>query len=128
MATEIEVSGVIDGHLDAVDEGQTIFDVLADQARERTTSELRTTAVGFAVNAALILWYHPGLSWLGAAFAAMSAYGVWGLADRLNDETTSRGSRIVARILRRASAIGGTLAALFSAFWFMAAALGKLIS
>src|SRR6478609_3646476 len=95
-ASEIEVTGRVATDIDAVDEGTTIFDVLAHQARERTTSELRTTAVGFAVNASLILWYHPGVSWLAAAFGAMSAYGVWGLADRyLSEETKNRASMFV---------------------------------
>jgi hypothetical protein len=123
-ATEIEVTSAVDTQIDVVDEGSTIFDVLANQARGRTTSELRTTAVGFAVNSALILWYHPGVSWLAAAFAAMSAYGVWGLADRfLSEEPSSRVSTIVAKILRRSAAIGGSAAALLTVFWFMAAAL-----
>lgn len=125
-ASEIEVIGRVDTDIDVVDEGQTIFDVLAHQARERSTSELRTTAVGFAVNASLILWYHPSLSWVGAAFAAMSAYGVWGLADRLlAEQPSSRSSRVVARLLRRSAAIGGSVAGLLSVFQFMAAALAN---
>jgi hypothetical protein len=126
MATEIEVTGTVDAHIDVVDEGNTIFDVLATQARERTTSELRTTAVGFAVNAALILWYHPGLVWLAAGFGAMSAYGVWGLTDRLLSENLpQRGSRLIAKLVGKSAAIAGSAAALVAVFQFMAAALAN---
>ena len=125
-ASEIEVTGRVETDIDVVDEGATIFDVLANQARQRTTSELRTTAVGFAVNASLILWYHPGLSWLGAAFGAMSAYGVWGLADRLlAEQPSNRSSFIVAKLLRRSAGIGGSIAGLLAVFQFMAAALAN---
>jgi hypothetical protein len=132
-ASEIEVAGRVDTDIDVVDEGKTIFDVLANQARERSTSELRTTAVGFAVNASLILWYHPSLSWLGAAFGAISAYGVWGLADRLRSEeltgeNTDRGSVLFTSGLRLGAAIAGSTAGLYAAFKFMAVALGHWIS
>src|SRR4051794_9413390 len=92
-ATEVEVAGVIDTHIDDVTEREeNVFAVLARQARGRTTSELRTTAVGCAVNATLLLVYHPSLSWIAAAFGAASAYGVWGLADRLGSDELTRES------------------------------------
>src|SRR5262245_9554330 len=53
----------------------TVFSVLAAQARARTTTELRTTALGCAVSAGLLFWQHPALSWLASAFLAASAYG-----------------------------------------------------
>ena len=125
-AGEIEVTERVDVDIDVVEERNTIFAVLANQARGRTTSELRTTALGFAVNASLILWYHPTLSWLGAAFGAMSAYGVWGLADRLlAEQPSSRSSLMIAKVLRRAAGIGGSIAGLLAVFQFMAAALAN---
>src|SRR5690349_9968346 len=132
-ASEIEVTGRVDTDIDVAHEGQTIFDVLANQARERSTSELRTTAIGFAVNASLILWYHPSLSWLAAAFGAISAYGVWGLADRLRNQELARddgdrGSVLFTSGLRVSAAIAGSTAGLYAAFKFMAVALGHWIS
>lgn len=99
--TEVEVTTPVDATIDdAPEEGKTVFAVLANQARERSTSELRTTALGCAVNAGLLFVYHPKLSWLAWAFVAASSYGIWGLADRVASNLKhDRESRIGARIL-----------------------------
>src|SRR5215510_10919308 len=66
----------------------TVFSVLAAQARARTPTELRTTALGCAVSAGLLFWQHPAFSWLASGFLAASAYGTWGLLDRaMRDES-----------------------------------------
>src|SRR5215813_7835758 len=69
----------------------TVFSVLAAQARARTTTELRTTALGCAVSAGLLFWQHPTWSWLASSFLAASAYGTWGLIDRALPDESLRG-------------------------------------
>ena len=108
---------------------ENVFDVLARQARRRSTSELRTTAVGCAFNAMLLVVYHPSLTWLASAFAAASAYGVWGLSDRLRlieeeKESPNRATLRFLRVMRLGASVGGSAAALWAAFRLMAAALG----
>lgn len=107
----------------------TVFSVLAAQARARTTTELRTTALGCAVSAGLLFWQHPALSWLASAFLAASAYGTWGLLDRaLVDESVREhpdpGTTRFLRGWRKVAVVIGSGAALYTVFRFMAAALG----
>ena len=111
---------------------ENVFDVLAAQARARTRSELRTTALGCGVNAALIWWQFPRLSWLAAAFMAASAYGFWGLIDRAVDESerpTHHDRGLTEQLIgfRGMAAVMGSGAALWAAFSFMRAALGGWI-
>jgi hypothetical protein len=112
--------------------GDTIFSVLAAQARRRSAGELRTTAIGCGVNAGLLLWQHPNLSWLAAALAAASAYGLWGLMDRRmlaeeSKETPHAGSIRFLRLFQAVVAGVGSSAAAWAVFQFMAAALGGWI-
>ena len=106
----------------------TVFSVLAAQARARTTIELRTTALGCAVSAGLLFWQHPGWSWLASAFLAASAYGTWGLLDRaladeLLRERPDAGTLGFLRGWRKVATVIGSAAALYTVFQFMAAAL-----
>jgi hypothetical protein len=107
----------------------TVFSVLAAQARARTTTELRTTALGCAVSAGLLFWQHPALSWLASAFLAASAYGTWGLLDRALVAESVRehpdgGTLRFLRGWRKVAVVIGSGAALYTVFRFMAAALG----
>src|SRR5262245_3340247 len=106
----------------------TVFSVLAAQARARTTTELRTTALGCAVSAGLLFWQHPAFSWLASAFLAASAYGTWGLLDRAFADESRRekpdaGTIGFVRGWRKVAALIGSGAALYTVFRFMAAAL-----
>ena len=125
-ASEIEVTAPVDASIDDIrEEGKTIFAVLAGAARERSKSELRTTAIGCAVNAGLIFVYHPRLSWLASAFVAASMYGMWGLADRVaRNGTSDDESRIGAHLMRMTSVAVGTSAALWGVLRLMQALLG----
>ena len=124
--SEIEVATPLDAAIDnAPEEAQTIFAVLADDARERSKSELRTTAIGCAVNAGLIFIYHPRLSWLAWAFVAASMYGTWGLADSVARSVTKDAeSRIGAHLVRLTSVAVGASAALWAVLRLMHALLG----
>jgi hypothetical protein len=105
----------------------TLFDTLAEHARARMSWQLGATAVGGAINAAFF-FQHSRL-WLGAAFVAMSAYGIWGLADRLLAQRQARtraedvGTRALT-VMRNVAGAAGLLAVLTTAGTFMAAALG----
>ena len=106
----------------------TVFSVLAAQARARTTTELRTTALGCAVSAGLLFWQHPAWSWLASAFLAASAYGTWGLLDRAfadesRHEKPDAGTIGFLRVWRKVAAVIGSGAAFYTVFRFMAAAL-----
>lgn len=116
----------------AVAKADTVFSVLANQARMRSTSELRTTAIGCAMNAGLIIWQYPHLSWLASAFLAASAYGAWGLVDRARLAEASKVTvhpesvQFLQRIGEAVAGVG-SIAALWTVFRFMAAALGGWI-
>ena len=63
-------------------ESENVFTVLAAQARSRSRAGLWTTAIGGVINAGLVFWQYPSLSWLAAGCIAVAAYGGWGLIDR----------------------------------------------
>src|SRR5262245_43213649 len=71
------------------DVDRTVFDVLASEARSRGGWELALTTAGASVSATFVWAQHPALHWLASAFAAIAAYGVWGLADRGDEETVA---------------------------------------
>jgi hypothetical protein len=109
---------------------ENVFQVLAQQARTRTTQELRVTTLGGLINAGLLWWQHPGLSWLAAGFAATAAYGLWGLLDRETQARTKvaerdRGKTEQLTGLRDLATLLGVGAALWALFGFMAATLGN---
>jgi len=106
----------------------TVFSVLAAQARARTMTELRTTALGCAVSAGLLFLQDSAWSWLASGFLAASAYGTWGILDRaLRDESLrehpDRGTIRFLRGWRQVAVVMGSGAALYTVFRFMAAAL-----
>jgi hypothetical protein len=107
---------------------ESLFVILARNARERSPTELWTTAVGGAVNTTFIWWQFPGLRWLAAGFAAVAAYGIGGLSERLlaararDRDAGWRGKALVA--IRSAALVGGLGAAIGAVLGFMAAALG----
>ena len=107
---------------------ESLFVILARNARERSPMELWTTAVGGAVNTAFIWWQFPALRWLAAGFAAVAAYGIGGLSERLlavrADDSNAgwRGKALVA--VRSIALVGGLAAAAGAVLGFMAAALG----
>src|SRR5689334_14090486 len=77
-----------------------VFSVLAQRASQRSSAELWTTAIAGSVNAVFVLAQHPGLRWLGSGFAAVAAYGIWGLANRAIVTQSTRLSRLKLDLLR----------------------------
>jgi hypothetical protein len=106
---------------------ESLFVILARNARERSPMELWTTAVGGVVNTAFIWWQFPALRWLAAGFAAVAAYGIGGLSERLlatraaDQERNWRGKALV--VVRSIALAGGLAAAAGAVLGFMAAAL-----
>jgi hypothetical protein len=116
---------------DAGRSADNVFRTLGNHARTRSVTELWITTMVGAVDAALLWWQHPLLSWVAAGCAAMAAYGGWGLLDRAasarRQPTTpdERGELAFLTGFRDLSAILGTGAALWAILSFMAAALGN---
>ncbi len=106
---------------------ESLFVILARNARGRSPMELWTTAVGGAVNTAFIWWQFPSLRWVAAGCAAVAAYGIGGLSERLlatrgGDQYAGwRGKALVA--VRSIALAGGLAAATGAVLGFMAAAL-----
>jgi hypothetical protein len=107
---------------------ESLFVILARNARERSPMELWTTAIGGIVNTAFIWWRFPALHWLAAGFGAVAAYGIGGLCERLlaarsASEAGSRWHDRALVALRSIAVVGGTSAAALAVLGFMAAAL-----
>jgi hypothetical protein len=108
---------------------ESLFVILARNARDRSPVELWTTALGGIVNTAFIWWRFPALHWVAAGFGAVAAYGIGGLCERLlaartSDDTSVRWRRPVLVTVRSIAVVGGLGAAALAVFGFMAAALG----
>ena len=115
----------------AISDGENVFRALADQARSRSVAGLWTTAIGGAVNAGLVWWQYPALSWLTAGFVATAAYGGWGLLDRViaarqSQQTNAGAPSDALAEVRGLIAVIGTGAVAWAVLGFMAAALGSL--
>lgn len=111
-------------------EENNVFRVLGAEARTRSLAQLSVAAIGGAVDAGLLWWRHPMLTWLAAGCAAVAAYGAWGLLDRAIENRNSKAASSpepVARLsaIRDLTAIAGTVAALWAVLSFMAVALGN---
>ena len=106
---------------------ESLFVILARHARERSPMELWTTAVGGVVNAGFVWWQFPALRWVAAGFAAVAAYGIGGLSERLlaasaSDHSASWRNKALV-VLRSVALAGGMTAAAGAVLGFMAAAL-----
>jgi hypothetical protein len=116
---------------DAERNADNVFRTLGNHARTRSVTELWITTVVGAVDAGLLWWQHPLLSWVAAGCAAMAAYGGWGLLDRAASTKQppatpdERGELAFLTGLRDLAAIVGTGAAFWAILSFMAAALGN---
>jgi hypothetical protein len=110
---------------------EDVHAVLAARARESSPSELWTTAIGGTMNVMILWWQFPSLHWLASGFAAVAAYGAWGLADRqlsaMGPDDRSASAMGVLRVARWFAAALGWLAAVGAVVGFMAAALGGWI-
>jgi hypothetical protein len=125
----IEVAHGTADHDVTVVESETVFTVLAAQARSRSRAGLWTTTIGGGLNAGLIAWQYPSLSWLAAGCVAVAAYGSWGLIDRAIEIRSERSSNADVAAdalpdLRLLVALVGTGAGLVAALRFMMWALG----
>lgn len=113
------------------DRDANVFTILAQQARRNTPGQLATTALGGVINAAFLM-QRTNLWWLAAAYCAVSAYGAWGLLDRLYprllgaDGTLTPRSRSI-DVARGLAVSAGLLATLAAIGGFMGAALGGWI-
>jgi hypothetical protein len=112
-------------------DGESLHEVLATRARDRTTLELTAGALVGAVNAAVIWLRFPSAHWLAAGFAATMSHALWGLADRelsLLNKTldATRFSRILMRFVRFGAGAAGWIAAIFAIATFLTAGLGGL--
>ena len=110
---------------------ESVHTVLAAQARSHTTGELWRTVVGSATNAVLLWTQFPSFHWLAAAFAAVTAYGCWGLADRaisvseLPDSKQPLSDRLIGAA-RGLAVAGGWVAAIGAAAMLLTALVSRL--
>jgi hypothetical protein len=113
-----------------VSAGETVFSVLGDQARSRSRSGLWATLIGGVLNAGIVWWQYPTLTWLAAGCLSAAAYGAWGLFDR---EILAKASRADNRAgvpdalaeMRGFMAVLGTGAAVWAVAGFLLFALGN---
>ena len=110
--------------------GETVFSVLGDQARSRSRSGLWTTAIGGVLNAGVVWWQYPTLTWLAAGCLSAAAYGAWGLFDReilakASRAENSAGPADSLAEMRGLMAVLGTGAAVWAVAEFLLFALGN---
>jgi len=120
---------LLSASVDENEDEDNVFRVLGAQARTRSIAQLWVVALGGAVDAGLLWWRHPMLTWLAAGCAAVAAYGAWGLLDRAIEakraERDAPPEALALDSLRDLTAIGGTVAAVWAVLSFMAVALGN---
>jgi hypothetical protein len=109
------------------DADETVFTVLAARARTHATAHLWLTAGIGGIDAAALMIGRPALWWVAAACGAVTAYAVWGLADRAAAFAgpTHRWTRVVCRGIKGLALVVGVAAALAAAIGFLGVALGK---
>lgn len=113
-----------------VEQHETVNGVLAEQARSRPAPELWRTVIGGGVNALLLWTQFPSLHWLAGGFAAVTAYGLWGVLEHyrrdLESKNTQLADRRAARVLQLTFVVGGWSAALFAVGALMTSLVGGL--
>ena len=114
----------------ATDDGEeTVFTVLAGRARTRASAHLWLTAGIGAVDAVALMATRPALWWAAAACATVSAYAIWGLADRAlshwDNDARRHWKPILLRGVRVLAVIAGIAGAVATALGFLGIALGK---
>ena len=114
-------------HGGGTDADETVFTVLAGRARTHATAHLWLTAGIGGIDAAALMIGRPALWWLAAACGAVTAYAVWGLADRAESYAgpTARWTRVACRGVKGVALVVGVAAALAAAIGFLGVALGK---
>jgi hypothetical protein len=129
LATPSETSGAAPGATGAEPADETVFSVIAGHARTRAPAHLWITAGIGVIDAAALMFARPSLWWASAAFAAVSAYAIWGLADRaLSRRAGDPGRRRASLALegvRVIAVVGGVAAAIMAALGLLGAALGN---
>ena len=117
---------------------ETVFTVLAGHARTRSSAHLWITAAIGIIDSVAVAVAWPALWWVATGFIAVTAYAVWGLADRrVADASLSEPADgaapdearpwlpLALRILKGLALVGGTAAVLATVAGFLIGALGR---
>ena len=108
---------------------ETVFSVLATRARTRASAHLWLTAGIGAIDAVALTVARPSLWWLAAACVSVSAYAVWGLADRALARSGGAPRRawtpLLLNLIRGSAIALGVAAGAATAIGFLGAALGR---
>lgn len=129
MPEPAEASVAIAEREAAEDAEETVFTVLAGRARTRASAHLWLTAGIGGIDALALMVARPALWWVAAACATVSAYAIWGLADRAlthwDAETGGRWTPMLFRAVRGLAVAAGVAGAVAAALGFIGVALGK---
>jgi hypothetical protein len=108
---------------------ETIFSLLAARARTRASAHLWLTAGIGGIDALALTIARPALWWIGAACVTVSAYAVWGLADRalVRSAPTPSGywTRLSLGAVRASAVTVGIVGAGATVVGFLLTALGR---
>jgi len=108
-----------------------LFHALAARARATSDGRLVLTVIcGLAATIAIAVWRPFGWMVIAGAGLCAAAFGAWGIADReLAEREAVHGSSVVVlRVVRVASVIVGTGAAILAVLVMLGGALGTWIS
>ena len=108
-----------------------LFGALAARARATSDGQLVLAVIcGLAATIGIAIWRPFGWMVIGGIGLCGAAFGAWGIADReLAEREAVRGSSaVVLRVVRVASVIVGTCAAILAALVMLGGALGTWIS
>ena len=108
---------------------ESVFDMLAARARTRAAAHLWITAGIGAIDALALMVARPTLWWVAAACLSVSAYAVWGLADRalVRTDRSPRGrwAPLGLRAVRVIAVVVGVAGGAATMLGFLGAALGR---
>jgi hypothetical protein len=114
------------GASDASVSGETIYTVLAGAARRASERVLVVILVNCLFAAESVLLVRTGRWQAVLPLICIASFGTWGIADRMRSASGPAGW--VSRLVRGASLVAGTTAAVGTLVVIMALALGTWIS
>jgi hypothetical protein len=120
--TEDQTPGITQEEIQAIAEEQTLPAMLRTVAHRATDTQLVVVCTASLLGAVAILIFAQGWWRVALIFIALTAFGVWAIAERDGSERRS------VRVLKGVAAVAGVLSAFAFGLSLLTSALGTWIS